>query len=393
MKFSKEKIFAIVAKHQGSIVDYGVEGLLILDRTRTKLHTIDTRLFDDESNAMSMESELTCFLENKEKTLVTISIIFDDLLDDNFQDKIVTLLTSAPQNCLLQVSCYFYSPPISWKTSLHPILTYLQSMIDNKYLFISLIGPFAIITSDEKEFLFQNNIHLFHVCDPTESDNIATLCVLQDFADFGFKIPFVWYDGVIRNDKFDISQIDDYLLANRYAGLAIPLLCHTPLYSGSALPIADDYIGLLVHIYKRYPYYDDVLFPLTTIVNNCLSSAYLTTGQPCSLNFLFSKDRGLCLYGHLPALAVPCTNITSEKDVFSWQSCLLTSHSSLIKLSDRCRKCPVQSLCGGEFTHIPDSLSLLCDIQKFFIKVFLWERWKSEEKKNKDNLSQSSPSK
>jgi hypothetical protein len=362
----KKSIFNIVSRYHGSIVDYGSDGLMILDRTGTYCHRIETILDNDGFNFKEIESDLITFFTKSDKRYATIHLIFDDISDQVCQNEILEFLTLLSMFYCVHISIHFRNPPISWKNSLSAFCEKLQLIITNKLITLSLIGTFDKISIDEKNFLFQYGILLFHVCDPYEQDKTTTFDILRDFSEYGFKIPFVWY-FLANNDELNLAQIDDYLSANLYSGLLLPLQFHSPISSNYQIPSARDYIGFLVRIYQKSPYYDKVFFPLTTIVSNCYNGCANENGRLRMIQFLYIKNKAFKVFGHSPVLAASC-DINKN---------LLMSGGDILlpPISDVCRECSVLSFCGGEFSTIPNSLSILCDVQHFFIKTFLWKRF------------------
>jgi hypothetical protein len=69
----------------------------------------------------------------------------------------------------------------------------LKNGLDMQRVSISLIGTFNEVSINEKDFLFQNKFQLLHVCNPLEKDNLMTRTTFQNYSEYGFKIPIVWY--------------------------------------------------------------------------------------------------------------------------------------------------------------------------------------------------------
>ncbi|MDR1385578.1 MAG: hypothetical protein LBJ67_17275 [Planctomycetaceae bacterium] len=136
-------------------------------------------------------------------------------------------------------------------------------------------------------------------------------------------------------------MVDTYLHANRYSGFAFPLVCHCPIYVDDPIPNTQDYLKALVFLYKNYPYYDDVFFPLTTITSNCFNGTCFSTGHPRLHQLLFSRQLGLRFFGHTPALAVPLKYESQEGNQrFFGETLLSRSHWNV---SAKCQTCCVQS--------------------------------------------------
>jgi hypothetical protein len=375
----KKQIIDIVLQHKGTIIDYQNDGLVVLDKTGKRVHRINNNFDNNEHDFLQCKSELVYFLNKNEKLTATLYLFYHDICDSFFREDLIDFIIAISKRRLLQISIFFQESPVSWMNSLSPFISSFSQEISNKQITVSLVGTFNFTSYEDKNFLFENNFHLFHVCNPLSNDKESTIVTLEDYSNFGFKIPFVWYYNESYNNIINLCQISEYLSANMFLGFAFPLEAHSPYCSVLKTIDSKKYINFLLTVYKKYPYFENVFYPLAAIAANSHHGLYTEHGLRRSVNLLYTIDKGLQCFGHVPALAIPCETYTEKDDA---AKCVIVPKSA-----DSCLSCPVQSMCGTEFSQIPEHLSMLCEHQYFFIKFFLWERLLLLQKcNNRDNF-------
>ncbi|MDR1385577.1 MAG: hypothetical protein LBJ67_17270 [Planctomycetaceae bacterium] len=177
-------------------------GLLVFDSTGIRKQIIPRQILEKEQNREYVKQSLSTFLEVFDRASVTVHLILEDCLDIAFREMTERLIVSCPHYCRIHVTIHFSKPSISWQAMFVDFCKKLEAMIEKNLLSISLFGLFKKCSEEEKDFLFQYHFRLFHTCSPkNDSSDTETL---RHFSDYGFKIPFVWYNG----GDLEISDIN-----------------------------------------------------------------------------------------------------------------------------------------------------------------------------------------
>ena len=377
----------------GIYIDYGPKGSIVKDKSGYH-HKFIPPDEDDSSVARVLElfqSEVDDFFDKlsraEDRLPEQLSITFHFRVRENWgfltNSHLTDFLYSLCESRFICVILHFDSPPASWKLVLSPFVSALAKPMQTRMLNISLSGAFSKSPQEEMEFLFTHNFNLRHVGQSIQ--NVAKdQDVLFHFADFGFRIPIIWYIDSSNIEHIGKRVIEDCLYYNYNSGFGLPSIQTSPFFSPDnlcGLPPYSDYVGLLADVYKNYPYYDDVLLPVNHIANLCTNNGY-SRYHNCTRNIslLVDSSQGLSLFGHSPFLATRW---------LSWESFgALAKGDMFLRLiqdyshyqdncrAEKCNECKWKHVCGGEFAgneyNIDPSIDY-CRLLDFFFRVFVWQ--------------------
>ena len=388
---------SLVKAHGGYILDYEEDGLLVFDEEGTDVCHLPAPAWDSLSTDHARE--LAAFFENpgrREKEavgsmpeggeasaaqatrlrLVVCHADVNVLHCTEAKQGLLHLVCSAPRDVRIVLSFHAPQQPAtpSWKEVFGEIVTKLGDRRSRGNVVFSLKTPFAECSEEEKAFLWGNGFHLsyVHQVDPAgpwfpEDTREA----VTGLAEFGFRIPFVWYVDA-RNVGIVADLIDEAMEINYNSGFALPPVSERPFTTASPLPDIDDYLQLLVDVHERYAHYDEVLAPLDSLVAQTLprsrsrrsTSAYvwLSPGRPLLVSRIALEDAAPWL---------------------TWEEAL-AGHDPLGMLLQEtyrnpfCESCECRVFCPGKCSPAPGREPrqlFYCRTAIFFLKAFAWQRW------------------
>jgi hypothetical protein len=183
------------------------------------------------------------------------------------------------------LTIHFDKPPSNWQNLLEPFQNIVNISPNKNKLRVHISGTFKNISDSEKEYLFQNNYTLEYV-----HDTISDLCCIKsdtkdtitELAEYGFCIPFVWYVDKLNIANI-LSLIDEALFLNYNSGFLLPCVDENIFISETQkqknIPSKTEYIELLIDTYEKYPYYDQMLYPLNIFLHQSLPSGWVNPIQ------------------------------------------------------------------------------------------------------------------
>lgn len=382
-----------VVKNDGICIDYGSKGTVVKDKSG-----YHQRLFAPHANDDLVTEELKSFytdvndyfdkLSKAEDRLpeqfgITIHLKVEDVWNFLDDSALIAFLSALSENRFVNLILHFQEPPASWKANLKKFVSNLSKRLQSGLLRLTLSGTFVKSSVEELEFLIDRHINLQHVGRNLNEVSIDQSTIFH-FADFGFRIPIIWYVDTNNINLINKDVIGDCMACNYNSGFGLPSIQLSPFFklkSADNLPLYTDYVSLLSDVYKNLSHYDDVLQPLNLIADTCTKNGY-SRFNDCTRNIslLIDADRELSFFGHSPFLSVTWLNWDGLRDIptdgiFSH---LVENFSSLQKRcqADRCKTCKWKHVCGGEFTE--DKFSLdnhtdYCRLLDFFFRVFIWQ--------------------
>jgi hypothetical protein len=322
---------------------------------------------------------------------ISVVVPIEHLVKQNVYKGLSALLKGLSINQIVNCTLTFQTPPQDWKVILNPIVSNLQDQIGKSAIKLILCGPFASVSEEVKDFFLQYNVHLKHVNDLGNADlsaNQETCKVINEFAERGFLIPIVWHVHQ-NNVNVILGVVDEAMHINYNSGFSLPLISHSPYYAEYDrefhLPQSRDYLKLLTEVYKKYPFYDDILFPLSAISSRCQLGGWAQSyAVPRQMNLILSPDGIFKLYMKIPSRAVPWKEAAELESLDSGNILpLLLGFYHYVERKEicpLCRSCQWKYLCAGELSSDqaqggPDKM--LCELEFLFLKAFLWQRWKA----------------
>ncbi|MDR1491326.1 MAG: hypothetical protein LBT05_01185 [Planctomycetaceae bacterium] len=263
----------IVKEYQARLFDYQTNGFLVFDVSGKYIFHIPQNVMEEHIG------ELTLFLKEKAeqetsnhhvpaKKLLFLDTTFSLFESENQLQQFTNILQSELEHSFLHLKIHFLTPPDHWRQQTETLFQKLQkNILEDKNLRVIFSGTFGEIANSDKQFLFDNHVHLEYLHELADESAFSpqTKDVVTDLTEFGFQVPFVWY--VNQSNLSQIPKIiDEAMFINYHSGFMLPtvdeqkelLVCSSEHLS----PTYEKYLTLLSQIYKKYPYYDDILYPL-----------------------------------------------------------------------------------------------------------------------------------
>lgn len=385
----------IVSSYNGIMVDYDSKGLLILDRTGSHiLHLHHNNMcykdvenvhkfFSEIEHSSKKHYELELMESPSSLDLIVLLEVFETPLYINLLLKTILMLC---QNHIVTLRIYFGERQVCWKDTLFYLFSNLRETCDQNKLFIGLCGTFEKMTNDDKDFLSSYNVILNYEISHGNYSPESARAVIHDIADAGFRIPVIWY---IHDENISsiLDEVDDWMFVNYNSGFSTPLFTSRICYASNAsvlrLPPIEKYQKLLIEIYRRYPFYDQTMFPLLSYHTKSLRRLDRDNNLASSISFIVST-KGFSLYNEISCKTVFWKKfedmIISDGHSFVKQAIRFISNIRKKQLYAPCPSCIWESFCGGSFTHECDEIIRYnCQLMKFFIKVFLWQRYRMND--------------
>ncbi len=416
----EEVLARIVSQHHGMVFDFEQDGQCVLDCTGRRLLHLQGRA-GEETSSEDITEKLRAFFEPQgdagavpcdperlcaddirrgdgncnckspakpdrsrlEKTVAFDVTIPSGVLGERRSlDAVMKFLHGVSAEHVVRSVVWFRRQPASWKAVLGLLVTEFR---ENQNVGFTLAGPFTEMPEEEKEFLFSNNVRLLYDRPPLPLTDCCR-AVLEGLCEFGFKVPVIWF-VTNSNIRAIRAQIDSWLDANYNSGLALPLVSHHPFAKKKditdLLPSGGDYISLLVDVYRLYPDYDEVLFPLCSFAARSFYGNWSDSlSVPRHLQFYADPKDGLSFFSQAPSQKVPWTTWDSlarmQADQVAENAFSFYRESIASCLYPTCSSCSWKNLCGGQQSNgLADGSTesaLLCEVTRFFLRSFLWQR-------------------
>jgi hypothetical protein len=278
------RIKEFVSENNGSLYNYNQEGFLVLDCTGRYIKWIPP--LDSNNTTDDVIQQLQFFfsseihanrnISNERISFEKITCLDVDLYvcaDLNQQTNFLTELENILIDKSIILRFHFNAGCDDCVKYLSPIVKTFHDLINKSHLTLQLHGFFESIKGYSMEFLFNNHIQLYHVDNDLEFSSFSQNAV-KDLAEFGFRVPIVWYVSSQNIDSI-ITRIDESMAINYNSGFSLPLASESLFNDRPKNPSQSKYLKLLTEVYKKYPFYDDVLYPLNFTHWNSL------VGRPC----------------------------------------------------------------------------------------------------------------
>jgi hypothetical protein len=392
MNLNLSSIAKIVDKNEDIFIDYHQKGILIWEKSGYhKKH------LPPEVSEVLAQQEIDAFYNDVDKYFnelsnapdrlpeqlhITVYIKIDDTQTIFSNNILYSFLKKMSEKQIVQTIFCFQKPSLDWKFALTSFFSNLSERIQSGTLHITLCGTFRKTSIEDMEFLLEHNVRLQHVIQNSK-DFAFDRDVLFHHADFGFRIPAIWYVHADNIDDISFERIDDTMFSNYNSGFGVPLVSNNIFYQTSnfSLPDASQYLKLLSDIYKKYPYYDDVLFPLSSMAILCYSNGYSRfLNITRNIQLLIDNDEDISFLGHTPFWSVHWLSWKElnsiHEDVFTKMLCDYAELQKRCRLK-KCQQCQWKYICGGEYSMTPNKiepLNIICRQHDFFFKIFLWQR-------------------
>jgi len=270
---------SIVSENNGRLFDYGLDGLLILDRTGKRITHI-CRNNTGDIDAVSLDTVHSFFADAQESSeaeqvpKVRIDSNVAVLSHVESCDAFFSAVKEFHETHEVTLRFHSENPLSNWSDVLNQRIELLKNRRKEKQLFLQIYSPYERMTESDKDFLFNQDFQLLFVHDSiTFSSSIRD--TLLDLAEYGFRVPFVWYIHE-QNVKQIPEMIDEAMVLNHNAGFSVPLISECFYKKTLLSPSSGEYLRLLVDIYSKYPFYDEVLYPLNTALEASLFKSFNT---------------------------------------------------------------------------------------------------------------------
>jgi hypothetical protein len=359
---------------------------------------------EDDEEALIQEAERLLADDGGEtrryRTQIAIHLRIEDLEDGTLFQGAATAARALNTTPMLRVVVHFGHAPSDWGPVLDWSARFRETAFTGKEkAWIELLGPFGYMEDDTKRELHRLALQIAYAPDWQNAESTADSPwdpdVVSDLAEFGIRVPIVWY---VHDGNIDAiaDLLEASLVANYESGIALPLACESIYHRAeSDAPVladrSDDYLRLLHRAYRDFPHADDQLAPIAELAQVALRQKY--NGRPRGLPVqLLAERSGLKVFRQIPALGRPWMNwdqvdatepseFRAKLDAFCEKEFIENAHW-------QCDGCQWRGLCGG--SDVTDSSNLdnyravqeaICQYRQVFLEAFLWQRLKIEERK------------
>jgi len=265
-----DKLKALVCEHHGQMFDFDSDGMLVTGSISKQIKFLSP--FDDDTNESDILHEVLQFFidinaghvdaQTDTKFYSVVDLDFEDAVgslatDSSFLQHVLNLLENGTMNLRL----HFLSLPADWKKHLEFFLAPLNEVRNLQRLAVEMIGPFPILNSVEKDFLYTQRLFTYYRVDSDCLDNVRKESV-EDMAKYGLRVPFVFH--VSKNNIRKLSEtLEKTMEINYCSGFLFPLESERFFLTSKEDPPRAEYLKFLAEIYESCPYFDDVLYPYT----------------------------------------------------------------------------------------------------------------------------------
>jgi hypothetical protein len=274
----------MVHSYGGALYDYGEDGYLIVQKTGKQILHIPA-LSDSNVNSEQISNITDFFNQNQvsenAKTEIYSYAFIDinccDIKNPQILENILDTTKKLLKDCLVYLRFHFDIPQMSWREFFQNFIKCCRDSFNEKMPVFHLCGHFALTSESDKDFLFSNCFRLYYAHDPTlehQPFSDEDKKIVEDLAEYGFRIPFLWYVHQKNTDRI-VDIIDEGMKINYNSGFAIPPVCDSFFPIAETIPLFDKYLQLLINVYEKYPYYDEVLFPLNLLLKKHLSKSLM----------------------------------------------------------------------------------------------------------------------
>ena len=392
-----ESLRSLAKSQNGMVLDYGNQGFILLNSSGKKLqhlpldgsftsHELMARAkeFFGESTKGGQPSQKKGERIPRDNISFSLHLSFDILGKENCVCVIEQLCTALSNDHFVNIVFWCSCPPSLLEKQLDLFVSKIREISN---VTVTLVGQFNKVSDTDKEFLFFNKVRLLYsVFRPTSE--LYDFSGLNDLCEFGFRVPallFVSKENVLAIDKW----IDYWMELNFNSGFALPLIVDAPCFFRDNtlprnLPSAESYISLLADVFKKYPSYDDILYPLTSFASRSYRGNWSERfSLPRHVQMFARSDHGLFLCNQ---------NFLQQKLWKTWDQCTLTKSGDVLDdllkycvntfdifTHNVCRLCEWKKLCGGQFQPTlerddQEKQAFTCEVARFFLRSFLWQR-------------------
>lgn len=282
-----KQIVTLIKKYNGRLFNYNTEGVLILNKSGSNIfHISAEQCYTPNEQTLVQISD---FFVNQPNQSLSVSKKYNIFVNFNMLQNIGSIshfskyLLKILKNHNVHLIFLFKTLPSCWVNTLISFIEerILSCLVDGYHIPIwELSGPFTITSEEDKEKLFRRRVHLVYEHNLTEKlpfISYETKNVVSDFSEYGFRIPFLWY---VNKSNLSIipTIIDEIQYYNRNSGFMFSIDSDV-----ENMPQYEEYLKLLALAYKKYTYYDDILFPLNEF-------HYRSLFFVPSINFVYNDD-------------------------------------------------------------------------------------------------------
>ena len=268
MSVNFQQLKLLVSQNKGHLYDYGRDGLIVANLSGKEILHIST---DGEHNIAPQDIErVEQFFSNidsrqvEQEEAVAKPITWIDIeipvLESSAQMVACSrALMEMDEHCLPVVRIHFDKAPVSWQDLLSPFVETLQGEPTKGTIGLQLHGTFTQMEDSMMDFLFDNRVQIYYISEPTSFSLYKD--IICSLSEYGFRVPCVCYvdDGNIHGIA---SLIDEAMRWNYDAGFSLPLATERIVGLVKNNPSNVDYLRLILDIYKKYPCYDEVFYPM-----------------------------------------------------------------------------------------------------------------------------------
>lgn len=366
-------------------------GIRILERSARVIWDVELgEELDEEAVAAQIKQGLATSSDSvrQPKMRLSINLPYEAVAIPEIDQVLVKLVNSLGPFGGAQIKISFKQSPADWN-DVRSFATSLRAILGiNSNLEILLVAPFVEVPETEMAALFNLGVRLRFAAGWTggqTSDQplLVNENTLKSLSEFGFRAAIEWYVHAQNMELFQ-QQIESLLVANFSSGFSLPLVSQNPFYRfGSGfpqLPDALEYCQLLSDCYRRFPYFDDMLFPLNDLMLLIKDGGYHSGWHLPATNFLsVNPEGGIGVFRHSPTLALPWKTVasvtTTPAEVLKRDFSQFVNNSWRWEKLPYCRDCNWRYVCGGldamAADYLPSQdLDTMCAYRKLFLDHF-----------------------
>lgn len=275
-----------------------------------------------------------------------------------------------------------------WDTIKSLAVAVRQDLSNPRDVGIELVSPFREFSEEKMVQLFDLGVRIRIAagwdrgCEAGSILEVDPVAVRR-LSKIGFRALVEWYVSADSIGMFE-QRLPNLLTASFCSGFSLPLLCENPYYRPELgfpeMPDALEYCRFLARVYKEYPYYDDVFYPLNFIALIVKDGGWeQTLNIPTQIQLVVDGDGCVGVYRQCAAQALTWTRISELKaarreelraQFLEFIRCGWNWHNR-----PYCCECGWRYMCGGLDVLKDDSrlmryVECMCAHRKLFLEHF-----------------------
>ncbi|MEM7307905.1 MAG: hypothetical protein AAF682_14595 [Planctomycetota bacterium] len=229
------------------------------------------------------------------------------------------------------------------------------------------------IPEEAAAVLAEHRLALRHACRNARDINDARCEDLLRATRFGLRIPVVFYaDPTFLAGRTPL--VARAVQASQYSGVALRAPWeHADFRDGDATVSTEELLEALTSIYREFPYYDDVLEPITEMARR------VDPSDPAKrrIHVRIDRDGVVSTYRKVPAAGQAVATLTELETLApeELRRRVLANGSDIAAADERCHGCEWRHVCRGMDASAPQHFESTCATWQLGLELLVWERW------------------